>query len=259
MGDLALLAIGLIPGAVAMVTVGITLKKMKRDNARQQEQQKKESESRFLETENRNYLPVSKILIEVRRNSNFDYENWMAEVKRYEGNLIASEEIKRLYWENLEQVNLKYIAFDEAWDELVRQNNNRRITGAQYDSFKFQVAHLQRDVIDRCQVCYELMKTDAAEELKIRTTINPEVAVSPNDTPEQVEERYVPSEERALLNILESSQASYEMKAEAESLLKEWRTLHGESSVESPETESMKDDLATIKRIIEMQTIGVSD
>lgn len=264
MGDLGVLVVVATPILAGAATLAFSMRNLKRETSEYREKQKTDFESRFLEGEDSSngLYPVSELLVRSMGRSPGDdiqREQWMAEVKRYEGNPIVSEEIKSRYWENLELVNDKYFAFDDAMDELVRKGNDRHSTRREYEGFKAQVIEMQLDIIERCRVCYDFMKEDAAREKNRRTSLTVESSANEKDEALPEQHRFVASEERALLNILESPKANDEMKAEAKSLLAKWRALQGEPADESGEIDSMKDDLTTITRIIEGQQLGIQD
>lgn len=232
------------------VTVGKKYKKKKKEEAELFEYNWHFPESYWNRT---GVYPVSYLLMEVA-GEQADFKSWMGEVKRYEGNYIESEEIQERFWLNLVLVNEKYEAYKKKVDEYDRHG---RFESKQFlANFRLQLDALKMDIIDRCHDCFELMKQDSIAERQERLAL-PETA--PLLQLEVLEERFVASEEKALLKILESPVASFEMKAEAKGLLDKWRALHVSESRPSAEEDSMRIDLLTIRNIIEGKAVKIDE
>lgn len=241
--------IGIFVLAIAIFITEITTFK---NNKKRELEEKQVLFGYFVSGADMRWTALSKIVVVVSGNY-VPGEDWMAEVKRYEGNPIAREDIKELYWENVRLLESKYDDCLEMLAELKRQSKNKRITGNQYTQLQSQLIEMAKDVVERCRVIYQLMKADSEAELKARTTL------TTIESPVLSEPSFLRSEERALLNILESPEATRDMKAEAERLLSKWRRLNPEVSPVSSVQESMNQDLLTIKRILEGKELSPND
>lgn len=248
--DTAFLLLGAPFGALVGMTIGSKIQKK-----RKVKKTASEYEDRFPAnyTSHNDIYPVSMILIDIGDDYNNegedfdDFEPWMAEVKRFEGNLIESVSIKSHFWLNLHLLNEKFKAYKYARKRL---QDSHYLSSAEIKRTVSQNNEMRADIIERCHVCYMIMKADAEEEKLERTAwiLQPS---SPLELEEQEsEDDELSVEERALLRILDSPEANDEMKAEAKVLLDKWRALNEDEEQDSPEQASMKRDLETIQRII---------
>lgn len=232
------------------VTLGKKYKRIKKEEAEMLEYNLHFPESYWKRSGIR---PVSDILMNVA-GKQADFKPWMGEIKRYEGNRIESEEIKERFWLNLVLVNEKFDAYLKNEKEYERHEDfeSKRFL----ENFRAQQDALKMDIIDRCHDCYEMMKMDSVAERQERLMISGTAPLLQLEVPE---ERFVASEEKALLKILESPVASFEMKAEAKGLLDKWRALHLSESRPSAEEESMRIDLLTIRNIIDGKEVKIDE
>lgn len=197
--------------------------------------------------------PVSYILLQVA-NEVADFQPWMGEVKRYEGNRIESEEIQEQFWLNLVLLNEKYERFTK---DLKYFDDWEAHKSYEYNySYLQQLRALKTEVLERCQECFDMMKADSVAEREERLSIG---ATAPIERLEAPKEPFMASEEKALLHILESPKASAEMKIEAGKLLEKWKSLHMNESLPSAEENSMRIDLLTIRNIIEGKEVQIQE
>lgn len=193
--------------------------------------------------------PISRILLSIMDESEH-MEPWMSEVKRYEGNRIESPEVQKRFWLNMLLLNEKYALYRQEWrglDSIHRFESDSYILNANE-----QLEALKQEVLQRCHDCYQLMKADGIEERQARLA----VPLKTEEMPELHTKPFIGSEEKALLRILESPEATPDMKQEAGRLLMVWQALSDNSSVMSAEEESMRTDLLTIRNIIEGKKVG---
>jgi hypothetical protein len=248
--DTALLLLGAPLGALVGMTIGSKIQKKRKVKITASKY-----EDRFPAhyTNHNDIYPVSAILIDIgddytSEGEEFnDFEPWMAEVKRFEGNLIESVNVKNHFWLNLYLLNEKFEAYKYA---LKRLHDSHYLSIEEVHRTVSQNNEMRADIVERCHVCYMLMKADAEEEKLERTAwiLQPSSHLELEEP--ELEDGEPGVEERALLRILASTEANEEMKEEAKVLLDKWRALHTVGEHESPEEASMKRDLETIKRII---------
>jgi hypothetical protein len=248
--ETALMLLGAPLGTLVGMTIGSKVQKK-----RKVKKKASEYEDRFPAsyTSHNDIYPVSLILIDIGDDYTSegeeynDFEPWMAEVKRYEGNLIESVNIKSHFWLNLYLLNEKFKSYKYARKRL---HDSHYMSVEEVHRTVSQNNEMRADIVERCHVCYLIMKADAEEEKLERTAwiLQPSSHLESEEPESEDDEPGV--EERALLRILESSEANEEMKAEAKVLLDKWRALNEEEEQDSPEEASMKRDLETIKRII---------
>lgn len=195
--------------------------------------------------------PVSHILMGVEA----EFQPWMGEVKRYEGNFIESEEIREQFWLNLALVNEKYERF------LYEVKEYDEFHMVKSDSFNLhhrrQLMALQNEILERCHDCFEMMKEDSVTEREERLAIGVKASTEESSEPHAL--TFMAIEEKVLLNILQSPKASHEMKLEASQLLEQWKTLHTVEPQLSAEEESMRIDLLTIRNSIEGKKVEIND
>lgn len=199
---------------------------------RKYKERKKQYMERFPDGEELGYASVSTIIRNLFSPDVIKTSEWMSKTVRYEGNVIRSTKIKELFWVNFFDLNEKYERFENMSELRNPPNLSERNI-------------MIESLAERCRVCYDLMVVDSREPHR-------ETALQDISDLDDILHTKQPSVEvQRLLAIMESTEATDEMKQEAQVLLKKWNELNKEDTPESSTMVDMKNDLETIKRIVE--------